>query len=45
MTVAVFLPDSGVLPPWVRIVVAVVIVGLVAARIYLAYRNHRRRKK
>ncbi|MFJ6566615.1 hypothetical protein ACIQNU_04295 [Streptomyces sp. NPDC091292] len=42
-TGAVFLPDSGSLPPWVRITAAVVIVGLVVARIWLSYRNRRKK--
>ncbi|MEU2730084.1 hypothetical protein ABZ650_20445 [Streptomyces griseoviridis] len=38
---AVFLPDSSAVPPWVRVLVAVVVVGLVVARIVLAYRRRK----
>ncbi|MDT0407142.1 MULTISPECIES: hypothetical protein [Streptomyces] len=41
MTHAMFLPDAGAVPPWVRAVVAVVVVGLVVERIVLTYRRRK----
>ncbi|MFF7333517.1 hypothetical protein ACIQU5_17225 [Streptomyces sp. NPDC090306] len=44
MPMAVYLPDSGSLPPWVRIVVGVVVIGLVITRLVLSLRSRRRRR-
>ncbi|MFJ5176685.1 hypothetical protein ACIP68_22970 [Streptomyces griseoviridis] len=41
MTGAVFLPDSSAVPPWARVVIAVVVIGLVIARIVLTYRRRK----
>ncbi|MFD5221385.1 hypothetical protein ACFWMH_27470 [Streptomyces tendae] len=41
---AIYLPDSGSLPPWVGIVVAAVMVPLLAYRAYRLWRAWRRRR-
>ncbi|WP_280524879.1 hypothetical protein [Streptomyces rubrogriseus] len=41
---AIYLPDSGSLPPWVGIAVAVVLVPLLAYRAYRLWRAWRRRR-
>ncbi|MGX1220340.1 hypothetical protein [Streptomyces ambofaciens] len=44
MTGAIYLPESGSLPPWVGIVVAVVVLPLLAYRAYRLWRAWRRRR-
>lgn len=45
MTVALFLPESSSLPPWAGLVVAVVVLPLLALRLYRLWRSLRRRKR
>lgn len=41
MTLALYLPGSGTLPRWVQITVGVVVLGLIAARIWLFLRRRK----
>ncbi|MGB8939033.1 MAG: hypothetical protein WCD21_02140 [Streptomyces sp.] len=38
---ALYLPGSGALPHWVRITVGVVVLGLIAARLWLTFRRRK----
>ncbi|MBU6531375.1 hypothetical protein ACFUIW_24550 [Streptomyces sp. NPDC057245] len=47
-THAIYLPDSGSLPPWAGITVAAVVLPLLAFRLYRLYhrwRAHRRHRR
>lgn len=39
MTLVLYLPGSGVLPRWVQITVGVIVLGLIAARLWLRFRR------
>jgi hypothetical protein len=41
---AIYLPDSGSLPPWVGIVVGTVVLALAGLRVYRLWRAWRRRR-
>lgn len=45
LTPVAYLPDAGAVPPWLRITFGVVVLALIAARIYLRHRGHRRRRR
>ncbi|MEU4148020.1 hypothetical protein [Streptomyces parvulus] len=42
---AIYLPDSGSLPPWVGIAVGAAVLGMAVLRIYLLWRSRRRRRR
>lgn len=45
MTLVAYLPDAGTIPPWMRITFGVVVLVLIATRIWLSHRSHRRRRR
>ncbi|MFE1954200.1 MULTISPECIES: hypothetical protein [Streptomyces] len=36
-----YLPDSGAVPPWLRVLFGVVVLGLLAARLWLFWRRRK----
>ncbi|MFI7322954.1 hypothetical protein [Streptomyces venezuelae] len=40
-TLALYLPGSGALPRWAQITVGVVVLGLVATRLWLTFRRRK----
>ncbi|WP_309049094.1 hypothetical protein [Streptomyces sp.] len=39
--IALYLPGSSTLPRWVQVTVGIVLLGLIAARIWLTYRRRK----